>query len=162
MLLSAILLKTTHNNSIKEIIHYHLHCEYALEFINKQEIRNHRLQAIISDFSLLAPPTGLEPVTPWLTVRCSTDWAMEECRCGLKPQLETTRGQNEFWPRLLCWRVPIFPGRFQPSIFGTTELNFCVRNGNRWTLCVNLTNSAPSGIRTRDPLIKSQLLYQLS
>ena len=27
----------------------------------------------------LAPPTGLEPVTPWLTVRCSTDWAMEEC-----------------------------------------------------------------------------------
>ena len=61
-----------------------------------------------------------------------------------------------------CWRIPIFPGRLQPSIFGTTELNFCVRNGNRWTLCVNLTNSAPSGIRTRDPLIKSQLLYQLS
>ena len=82
-----------------------------------------------------------------------------------------------------CWRIPIFPGRLQPSIFGTTELNFCVRNGNRWTLCVNLTNfllhlhflqlatvteaiscslDAPSGIRTRDPLIKSQLLYQLS
>ena len=39
-----------------------------------------------------------------------------------------------------CWRIPIFPGRLQPSIFGTTELNFCVRNGNRWTLCVNLTN----------------------
>ena len=40
-----------------------------------------------------------------------------------------------------CWRIPIFPGRLQPSIVGTTELNFCVRNGNRWTLCVNLTNS---------------------
>ena len=40
-----------------------------------------------------------------------------------------------------CWRIPIFPGRRQPSIVGTTELNFCVRNGNRWTLCVNLTNS---------------------
>ena len=26
----------------------------------------------------MAPPTGLEPVTPWLTVRCSTDWAKEE------------------------------------------------------------------------------------
>ena len=26
----------------------------------------------------LAPPTGLEPVTPWLTVRCSTDWAKED------------------------------------------------------------------------------------
>ena len=41
---------------------------------------------------------------------------------------------------LLCWQLPIFPGRRQPSIFGTTELNFCVRNGNRWTLCVNVTN----------------------
>ena len=41
---------------------------------------------------------------------------------------------------ILCWRLPIFPGRRQPSIFGTTELNFCVRNGTRWTLCVNGTN----------------------
>ena len=39
-----------------------------------------------------------------------------------------------------CWRVLIFPGRRQPSIVSTTELNFCVRNGNRWTLCVNHTN----------------------
>ena len=33
-------------------------------------------------------------------------------------------------------RLPIFPGRLQPSIFGTTKLNFCVRNGNRWNLGV--------------------------
>ena len=39
-----------------------------------------------------------------------------------------------------CWRRPIFPGRFQPSIFGAGELNFCVRNGNRWTLTVKITN----------------------
>ena len=26
---------------------------------------------------------------------------------------------------------PIFPGRYQPSIVGAWELNFCVRNGNR-------------------------------
>ena len=100
--------------------------------------------------------------------------------------------------------LPIFPVRLQTSIFGAGELNFCVRDGNRWTLtaintdcylnrsrgqntiqflngdpyrirtdvngvrgrCLNhLTNGpfgAPSGIRTRDPLIKSQLLYQLS
>ena len=32
--------------------------------------------------------------------------------------------------------LPIFAGRLQPTIFGTTELNFCVRNGNRWNLCV--------------------------
>ena len=32
--------------------------------------------------------------------------------------------------------LPIFTGRFQPTIFGTSELNFCVRNGNRWNLTV--------------------------
>ena len=40
----------------------------------------------------------------------------------------------------ICWHLPIFPGRHQPSIFGTTELNFCVRYGNRWTLSVINTN----------------------
>ena len=30
--------------------------------------------------------------------------------------------------------LPIFPGRRQPSIFGTSELNCRVRNGNGWTL----------------------------
>ena len=102
-------------------------------------------------------------------------------------------------------RRPIFPDRYQSSIFGTAQLNFCVRNGNRWTLRVNDTDytvclsllmspvrtgllqtradraasayadtrllspgcrrgifGAPSGTRTLDPLIKSQLLYQLS
>ena len=32
--------------------------------------------------------------------------------------------------------LPIFPGRFQPSIFGTNELNYRVRDGNGWTLNV--------------------------
>ena len=94
--------------------------------------------------------------------------------------------------------LPIFPGSHPPSIVGVHVLNFCVRDGNRWThmtintnyvmaftisfygdpyrirtdvngvrgRCLNhLTNGpfgAPSGTRTRDPLIKSQLLYQLS
>ena len=93
--------------------------------------------------------------------------------------------------------LPIFPGSHPPSIVGVHELNFCVRDGNRWTLmtintnyinafkhffgdpyrirtdvngvrgrCLNhLTNGpfgAASGTRPRDPLIKSQLLYQLS
>ena len=30
--------------------------------------------------------------------------------------------------------LPIFPVRLQTSIFGAGELNFCVRDGNRWTL----------------------------
>ena len=32
--------------------------------------------------------------------------------------------------------LPIFTGRLQPTIFGTSELNYCVRNGNRWDLTV--------------------------
>ena len=33
-------------------------------------------------------------------------------------------------------RLPIFTSRVQLTIFGTRELNFCVRNGNRWFLTV--------------------------
>ena len=36
--------------------------------------------------------------------------------------------------------LPIFPGSRPPSIVGTNELNFCVRDGNRWTLIVINTN----------------------
>ena len=38
--------------------------------------------------------------------------------------------------RLLCWQRPILPGSFPPSIFGTGELNFRVRDGNGWDLTV--------------------------
>ena len=41
---------------------------------------------------------------------------------------------------LVCRLRPIFPGRLQPSIFGTAKLNFRVRNGNGWTLCVKNTD----------------------
>ena len=101
--------------------------------------------------------------------------------------------------------LPIFPGSRPPSIVGVHVLNFCVRDGNRWThmtintnffvalttsckrtgdpyrirtdvngvrgRCLNhLTNGpfwirgcgTPSGTRTLDTLIKSQVLYQLS
>ena len=39
-----------------------------------------------------------------------------------------------------CWRWPIFPGRFQPSIVGSGELNCRVRNGYGWTLTAINTN----------------------
>ncbi len=113
--------------------------------------------------------------------------------------------------------LPIFTASHPATIVGVHELNFCVRDGNRWTLmtintnsldgflpsvyvievsfvnffvdpyrirtdvngvrgrCLNHLTNGPyklhfsyslfgplSGIRTRDPLIKSQLLYQLS
>ena len=36
--------------------------------------------------------------------------------------------------------LPIFPGSHPPSIVGAHELNFCVRDGNRWTLMTINTN----------------------
>ena len=42
--------------------------------------------------------------------------------------------------------LPIFPGSHPPSIVGANELNFCVRDGNRWTLIAINTNSYGWGI----------------
>ena len=42
--------------------------------------------------------------------------------------------------------LPIFPGRLQPSIVSRNELNYCVRNGNRWTLTLISTNFMLSGL----------------
>ena len=36
--------------------------------------------------------------------------------------------------------LPIFPASHPASIFGEHELNFCVRDGNRWTLVAINTN----------------------
>ena len=36
--------------------------------------------------------------------------------------------------------LPIFPVSHPTSIFGGIELNFCVRDGNRWTLNPISTN----------------------
>ena len=36
--------------------------------------------------------------------------------------------------------LPIFPARLQASIFGRSELNFRVRDGNGWTLTAINTN----------------------
>ena len=40
----------------------------------------------------------------------------------------------------LVFALPIFPGSHPPSIVGVHELNFCVRDGNRWTLMTINTN----------------------
>ena len=47
----------------------------------------------------------------------------------------------------------IFPGRYQPSIFDASELNFCVRNGNRCGLTAITTGMVesliPSGLQRK-------------
>ena len=41
----------------------------------------------------------------------------------------------------LVLALPIFPASYPASIVGANELNFCVRDGNRWTLTAINTNS---------------------
>ena len=91
-------------------------------------------------------------------------------------------------PLLILLALPIFPCSRPQSIVVASELNFRVRDGNGWTLtaistdCSILTDlsakikyfivllecphsrrsGTPSGTRTLDTLIKSQVLYQLS
>ncbi len=63
----------------------------------------------------------------------------------------------------LCWHLLIFPGSCPPSIFSASELNFCVRNGNRWTLtAINTNYGASSRTRTYDNSVNSRVLYRLS
>ena len=42
--------------------------------------------------------------------------------------------------RRYMFALPIFPSSHPPSIVGAHELNFCVRDGNRWTLMAINTN----------------------
>ena len=41
---------------------------------------------------------------------------------------------------LIVLALPIFPASHPASIVGASELNFCVRDGNRWTLVAINTN----------------------
>ena len=60
-----------------------------------------------------------------------------------------------------CWLRPIFPVRLQTSIFGTAKLNFRVRNGNGWTLCVKITDCMSTFRLTADMLRISASPYGL-
>ena len=40
-------------------------------------------------------------------------------------------------------QLPILPDLGWSSTFGVDELNFCVRNGNRWILVAIITGMAP-------------------
>ena len=42
--------------------------------------------------------------------------------------------------------LPIFPASRPASIVGADELNFCVRDGNRWTLIAINTNYSGWGL----------------
>ena len=58
--------------------------------------------------------------------------------------------------------LPIFPCSRPQSIVGANELNFCVRDGNRWTLIAINTNSygwlSPSFILKALPLLTQRII----
>ena len=62
--------------------------------------------------------------------------------------------------------LPIFPGSRPPSIVGADVLNFCVRDGNRWThIAINtnlLTFGDPYRIRTDVNGVRGRCLNHLT
>ena len=57
---------------------------------------------------------------------------------------------------------PILPGRVQPSTFGTGELNYCVRYGNRWDLSVITTGKGSRRRALRRTLTTAQVGFNIS
>ena len=53
--------------------------------------------------------------------------------------------EKDFHTEVLVLALPIFTARRQATIVGVSELNFCVRDGNRWTLTTINTNSHREG-----------------
>ena len=84
---------------------------------------------------------GLEPWAHWLRVSCSTNWARGAYGDPYRNRTDVKGVRGLCLNRLTngpykSRRLPIFTSRFQLTIFGTSKLNFCVRNGNRWNLTV--------------------------
>ena len=61
-------------------------------------------------------------------------------RHSLSNESKTKKSPNQKDGGLTCRHRSIFPGSHPPSIFDTDELNFCVRNGNRWILIASNTD----------------------
>ena len=92
---------------------------------------------------------GLEPRTHWLRVSCSTNWAKGAYLIKWKSTLQRAfylAGVVGIEPTSKVLETPILPLNHTPigKKLGTNKIG------------------APSGTRPQDPLIKSQVLYQLS
>ena len=89
----------------------------------------------------------------------SDSFSTSACRSVVRPRLlppAAMFGRGEFFSSPKRQKIPltltnqgligirqrlILPGRVQPSTFSTGELNFCVRDGNRWNLSVIATGN---------------------
>ena len=85
-----------------------------------------------SDFSQLICVQNAKHEVQYTTLRNVHGYAniIENIKENLNDDKYVIRGNRQ---------RPILPGRVQPSTFGTGELNYCVRYGNRWDLSVITT-----------------------
>ena len=113
-------------------------------------LKNHFFSEVI-----LVAYRGIEPRTPWLKVKCSTDWASKPHMAGIAG-FEPTNTTVKVWC-LTTWRYPYMGWTMglEPTTTRTT-----IWRSTNWT--TSTIHGASSGDRTRDTLIKSQVLYQLS
>ena len=56
--------------------------------------------------------------------------------CAALSHIEKKKQDSQKTVLFFASALPIFPVRLQTSIFGRSELNFRVRNGNGWTLAL--------------------------
>ena len=66
----------------------------------------------------------------------------QSSRAAAKIQMETSDNKYDLHisVEVFMLALPIFPGSRPPSIVGVHVLNFCVRDGNRWTHMTINTN----------------------
>ena len=58
--------------------------------------------------------------------------------------------------------LPIFPVRLQTSIFGRSELNFRVRNGNGWTLALISTDFVDADFVSFAAALAPRLIHSIA
>ena len=101
------------------------------------------------------------PVFPGRPTYCPAE---ETLRWSVSGRIRICAKKNQpFDWFLLMLALPIFPGSHPPSIVGVHELNFCVRDGNRWILiAINTDYGDPCGNRTRVTGVRGRCLSRLT
>ena len=88
-------------------------------------------------------PSGLRPASiTFYGIAATGSYVSSDSLCDAPPQgkafVQKTASQKRSGFFVLA--LPIFPAIHPESIVGADELNFCVRDGNRWTLIAINTN----------------------
>ena len=101
--------------------------------LSAESVRGHKAECAVQR-SILSPGgyQGEGISVPRMRAEMGSPWSVSQKRHAKKTPEVHTSGVSFARSR----HLPIFTGRVQPTIFGTSELNFCVRNGNRWGLTV--------------------------